>query len=177
MIDFIEVYDDVLSSNQCKEIIEYIDSKELVKGTFYGAAIDPEIKDCWQVPSVRFSRKIVPSVYLKRVLDECVERYWSTHSQIKNLSAWGLDNGYNLQKYNPGQAYFKSHCENANKRSHRMLVWTVYLNTVTDGGGTYYENYDRTLDAVEGRCVLWPPYWTHHHNGIVSNTQTKYIAT
>ena len=48
---------------------------------------------------------------------------------------------------------------------------------VRDGGGTYFENYDRTIDAVEGRCVIWPAYWTHFHNGVVSNTQTKYIAT
>ena len=58
-----------------------------------------------------------------------------------------------------------------------MLVWMIYLNTVTDGGGTYYENYDRIIDAVEGSCVIWPAYWTHCHKGIVSNTQTKYIAT
>ena len=58
-----------------------------------------------------------------------------------------------------------------------MLVWMLYLNTVTDGGGTYFHNYDRITDAVEGRVVLWPPYWTHCHHGVVSNTQTKYNAT
>ena len=58
-----------------------------------------------------------------------------------------------------------------------MLVWTVYLNTVTDKGGTYYQNFNRTVKAKEGRLVIFPPYWTHRHKGVVSKTQTKYIAT
>ena len=59
----------------------------------------------------------------------------------------------------------------------RVLVWMFFLNTVTDGGGTYFSSYDLTVDAVEGRLVIWPAYWTHCHKGIVSKSQTKYIAT
>ena len=51
-----------------------------------------------------------------------------------------------------------------------------YLNDVPDGG-TNFPTYNITTDAVEGRLVLWPPYWTHAHQGIVSHTQVKYIAT
>mgnify|MGYP001253549513 FL=1 len=51
-----------------------------------------------------------------------------------------------------------------------------YLNDVPDGG-TNFPTYNMTTDAVEGRLVLWPPYWTHAHHGIVSHTQVKYIAT
>ena len=59
----------------------------------------------------------------------------------------------------------------------RVLAWMFYLNTVTDDGGTYFDNYDLTLNAVEGRCVIWPAYWTHMHRGIVSKTESKYIVT
>ena len=50
-------------------------------------------------------------------------------------------------------------------------------NTVKDKGGTFFSNYSRTVDAVEGRCVIWPADWTHFHKGIPSPTETKYIAT
>ena len=56
------------------------------------------------------------------------------------------------------------------------MAWTIYLNTVEDGG-TYYNEYDKTIDAVEGRLVIFPAFWTHTHQGIISNTKTKYIAT
>ena len=59
----------------------------------------------------------------------------------------------------------------------RMLVWMIYLNTVTDAGGTYFSNHKKTTDAVEGRVVIWPAFWTHFHKGIPSLTQVKYIAT
>ena len=69
------------------------------------------------------------------------------------------------------------HCENADPiTSNRILAWMFYLNTVKDGG-TYFENYDLSMEAVEGRLVIWPAYWTHFHKGIVSKTETKYIAT
>ena len=51
------------------------------------------------------------------------------------------------------------------------------MNTVTDQGGTHFTNYDVTTDAVEGRLVIWPAYWTHTHHGVMSPSQTKYIAT
>ena len=61
--------------------------------------------------------------------------------------------------------------------ANRILAWMFYLNTVTDGGGTYWDNYDLTMNAVKGRLVIWPAYFTHFHKGIVSKTETKYIAT
>ena len=52
----------------------------------------------------------------------------------------------------------------------------LYLNTEPDGG-TYFDNFELEMDAVEGRLVIWPAYWTHFHRGIISETETKYIAT
>ena len=57
------------------------------------------------------------------------------------------------------------------------MAWMIYLNTVTDEGGTYFDSYDKTLEAKEGRLVIWPAFFTHTHKGVVSKTQTKYIAT
>jgi hypothetical protein len=171
--DFIEVYDNALSSKQCKEIIEYINKQELIHGT-YGRGL---VKEFWNVPDMDLSKILSVNVYLNRSLKECVGKYLTIHPQIKRLSEWRPDKNYNLQKYDVGQSFSQIHCENDGHRLNRMMVWMFYLNTVSDGGGTYFENYDRTLNAVEGRCVIWPAYWTHFHKGIVSNTQSKYIAT
>ena len=51
-----------------------------------------------------------------------------------------------------------------------------YLNNVNDGG-TRFTNFNIDIEAIEGRLVLWSPYWTHIHHGIISSTKTKYIAT
>jgi hypothetical protein len=52
-----------------------------------------------------------------------------------------------------------------------------YLNSIKDQGGTHFDQHNKTLKAKEGRLVIWPAYWTHFHRGVVSKTETKYIAT
>lgn len=179
--DFIEVYDGVLEPSQCKELREYIDSQELDKGLvgIRGniAGYRKDIKDVYQVADTFFSNETWVEDYLLRPLIEFTSEYVKTHPQIDRIDHWEVYNNYNLQKYDPGMCYWGEHCEQATAKSTRMLVWMIYLNTITEGGGTYFGNYDRTLDAVEGRLVIWPAYWTHMHRGVVSNTQTKYIAT
>ena len=85
---------------------------------------------------------------------------------------------YNIQKYDPCGGYPVLHHENEGGQVvKRVMAWMIYLNTVTDKGGTYFAYYNKTIKAKEGRLVIWPAYFTHPHKGIVSKTQTKYIAT
>jgi prolyl 4-hydroxylase len=111
-------------------------------------------------------------------LNSELEIYKKKFPDLDLISNWGLREKFNLQRYYPGEGYFGWHCEHNPLNpvlSSRVIAWTTYLNTVDDGG-TEYRNFG-TVDAVEGRCVFWPAYWTHFHRGIVSNTKTKYIAT
>ena len=96
---------------------------------------------------------------------------------LNDISQFGNDMVYNIQRYYPNQGFFKEHCEQFCKTYSRVLAWTLYLNDVEDGGETYYTYYDLKVKAREGRLVIFPAYWTHAHKGIVSKTETKYIAT
>ena len=191
--DFIEVFDGSLSTEECKYIIDYIDNKELIRGGFNASTrtpgvveniVDPTEKDCWQVEHTYLTKgsddesKIISGM-LMQVLRKTSIAYGKIHPECEQVIPWHPYEGYNMQKYDPGQAYHGLHCENYGDPigTQRCLVWMIYLNTVNDKGGTYFSNYNRTLDAVEGRCVIWPAYWTHFHKGIPSPTETKYIAT
>ena len=184
MQDFIEIYDNSLTSYQCKEMIDMMNDEDLTPGTC-GSGDDgrPEVrkdvKDSQDV-SGRFSAHITHPITINLVnsLQKGVDLYVKKHPQLSNLADWDAVDDYNFQKYNPAQGYFGNHCENESPaHMARVAVWMIYLNTVTEGGGTRFDNYDRVVDAVEGRLVIWPAYWTHHHHGIVSKTQTKYIVT
>jgi prolyl 4-hydroxylase len=61
--------------------------------------------------------------------------------------------------------------------SRRQLVYMLYLNTVTDGGGTEFIHQKIITNAEKGKLVIWPADFTHLHRGIVSPTEIKYIAT
>ena len=176
--DFIQVFDNVLTSDQCKNITKYLDSQEKILGKVGSNELNLKIKECWEVYGDFSNPNWVDSLLMEK-LTEYVPLYRSMHPELDNhVAGWRLDPRYNMKKYDPGKGYYGKHCEAESVSSaFRMLVWMFYFNTVTDKGGTIFDNYDKIIDATEGRLVIWPSYWTHIHRGIVSNTQTKYIAS
>ena len=133
------------------------------------------LKDSWDITLNFDNRDIKVNEIILESLCNCLDLYVNKHPQLNLIPKWRYHPFYNLQKYDPNQAYHSLHCVEDTLETKRMMAWMFYLNTVTDGGGTYFDNYDLTMDAVQGR--IWPAYWTHMHKGIVSQTETKYIAT
>ena len=197
MKNFIETYDNALSQEECEYIIDYMNTDNKLEPGMVASGVKPHLKDSWDI-TLNFDNKDITvespetvvidftdtTIKVNEIILEslcnCLDLYVNKHPQLNVIPKWRYHPFYNLQKYNPNQAYHSLHCENTGGyfvETKRMMAWMFYLNTVTDGGGTYFDNYDLTMDAVQGRCVIWPAYWTHMHKGIVSQTETKYIAT
>ena len=180
MEDFICVYDNVLSTEECHSIINWFESStDLHTVGTSAAGINKKVKDSTDITCIMNSTVPISELIYKS-LHQSFKNYIKNFKILDNLEKFVLDPVYNMQRYYPNQGYFREHCENAggkHKDSMRVLAWTLYLNDVTDGGGTRYTLLNKNIDAVEGRLVLFPAYWTHAHHGIVSPTQTKYIAT
>ena len=198
MKNFIEGYVNALTSEECKTIIDYMNEEvELEPGKVKEPNTGEDIVSKGMKDSLDVQMNLLEdetwngsmdnyiseeTSFVNRTilasLSKCISLYTKKHPQMNNIDFWQVDPYYNLQKYEPGQAFHETHCENASKvTSHRVLAWMYYLNTIKDGGGTQFDNYEIAVDAVEGRCLIWPAYWTHFHHGIVSKTETKYIAT
>ena len=114
-----------------------------------------------------------------RELEKCVPKYIELYPETNEAEKWSICRyGTQIQRYNPGGAYFREHFERAaGVYSDRFLVYMTFLNDVTDGGGTYFKYQDLEVKAEKGLTIMWPTDFTHTHKGIVSHTQTKYIAT
>ena len=197
-MNFIETYDNALTSEMCKKIIDFFDfaPPEIKKeGETYltkrnlevesyvdwisskGLQVDKKkVKESTDI-TMNFNQQTEPDQIIASAIHTCIEKYKEKHVEIDNIAIWSLTHNYNIQKYKPTQGYHLPHCECADGGSTRILAWMIYLNTVTDKGGTRFTNYDIITDAVEGRLLIWPAYWTHTHHGVASPTQTKYIAT
>ena len=192
-MNFIEIYDNALTKEECQFTIGYMNGNDivhypdgsnnnLIRGLCGNEVIDTSIKDSFDRRMVfgytsnsSVANRVNGIVY--DAIGKYINDYKEKYPELEEIPKWQLHEIYNIQKYNKGGGYFALHCENNGGSNERMLAWMVYLNTVTDGGGTYFSNYDLTINAVEGRLVIWPAYWTHHHKGIVSHTQEKYIST
>ena len=183
--DFIGIYDNAISSYNCKEIIKWFETNPVKRGSVMfedgSGTIDTRLKSDWEVEDsykTLFSNNSFVDIIIRDALIKYTPVYRESYPSVDNIDPWNVCNIYNIQKYDPGDGYHALHCENCNEATlHRVMAWMIYLNTVTDEGGTYFRCYDKILEAKEGRLVIWPAYFTHEHCGVVSKTQTKYIAT
>mgnify|MGYP001185854795 CR=1 FL=1 len=134
-----------------------------------------------------FTQKKSTDIVLKRreytlfedALQTCLKDYMNEYPSSKAVSHWDLSSTFRIQRYLPGEGYFVEHCEHQGPGDgdKRILAWMVYLNDITDGGYTNFPNQKRRFQPRRGDVLIWPAYFTHTHHGIVSKTQTKYIAT
>ena len=182
--DFIGIYDNAISSYNCKKIIKWFETEPLRRGTVMykdgTGRIDTRVKSDWEVDPYKtiFTNNTLVDIIIRDTLIKYTPVYRETYPCVDKVDPWNVCSVYNIQKYDPGDGYHALHCESCNSATvHRVMAWMIYLNTVTDEGGTYFSAYDKTLEAKEGTLVIWPAFFTHTHKGVVSKTQTKYIAT
>ena len=88
------------------------------------------------------------------------------------------DIGYAVQRTGPGEFYHWHIDGGSHELSHRQLVAIWYLNDVAGSGGETEFRYQAvTVTPEEGKLVLFPPFWTHEHRGVLLERGVKYIAT
>ena len=120
-----------------------------------------------------------PLKYLVDTIEENIGKYIFKHEvAFQNMDDFRLETLFNMQRYEPGEAFYGWHCERAGlPASARVLAWMAYINTINNGGGTqfYYQNHIEQPE--QGKLLIWPTDWTHMHRGIPSLTETKYIFT
>lgn len=117
--------------------------------------------------------------HLVKTIEKNVSDYiFKFQTAFQKLDDFRLDTTFNLQRYEPGEAFYGWHCERAGlQASSRLLVWMVYLNTINDGGGTQFYHQSYTEKPEQGKLLIWPVDWMYLHRGISSPTETKYIFT
>jgi hypothetical protein len=165
----------------CDELIAYFnESAGKVRGQVGSGQVDPAIKDSTDL-QLQHDRFNDPPVfrYLNNLTAVCQE-YIQKYQGAAALDAWGISENVNIQHYAPGGGYKTWHCERWGRdmpAAARHLVFMTYLNDVTDAGGTEFLYQGITVQPRKGLTLIWPADWTHHHRGVVSPTQEKYIIT
>jgi len=83
-----------------------------------------------------------------------------------------------IQRTKPSGGYHEWHCEQMGfSASSRILVWTVYLNDIDDGGETEFLYQSTRVKPKKGSVCFFPASYTHTHRGNPPLKEDKYIAT
>lgn len=165
----------------CDALVEYFNDSPLkVVGQIGEGTVNKEAKDSVDL-HLDYDRLSDPPVfaYLSHLTRAC-EKYVEKYQGSAALDAWGIAEQVNIQHYAPGGGYRIWHCERWGKgmpSAARHLVFMTYLNTVSDAGGTEFLYQGITVQPKKGLTLIWPADWTHHHRGVVSPTEDKYIIT
>ena len=100
------------------------------------------------------------------------------------LDAYGINDfefcPLKIQKTLPSQGYHTWHIDHSNSSmydAYRALVFSIFLNTIEEGGETEFLHQSIRVKPVKGRCVIWPAGFPYVHRGNPPLKDTKYIIT
>lgn len=164
----------------CDELIDHFERNdrkrpgEILRG--HESLILKDVKDSIDLP---LSPNDGVSLRYLEIMQTAVEEYKKKYVWSNMTAAWRIE-AVNLQKYNPGGAYFEWHFERMSSNyidGGRHLVFMTYLNDVTDAGETEFFYQNVKVKPQKGLTLIWPVDWTHTHRGCPSLTETKYIVT
>ena len=175
--DHILVLKQFVPKNECEKLIKNFESSpEKEDGKFGLSLTDYSIKKCTEL-WYSFYCEEKDRNCVNEYLPLAFKKYNEKYSLHKTLDPLCVADFFKVQKYLPFEGFFNLHCENVRYNSVRVLAWMIYLNDVTDGGYTEFPHQEKKFQPRVGDLLIWPAYFTHKHRGIISKTQTKYIAT
>lgn len=183
-MNFIEIYDNALPSEDCDRLIKKFESPSTPKfeGCVYidgERKVDHTHKRSKEVEQCTFGSKSnvimsIGSLILPHLV-HCLDQYKNKYNGLCiDVSPWTIEDGFTFKKFEGEESRYKRwHCEHTSGYpSSRLGVWMFYLNNAE---GTEFK-YQNNIRAKKGRCVIWPAFWTHIHRG-APNKGTKYIIS
>ena len=174
-MNFIEIYDDALSSENCDKLIEYFNKSPTGEGMVGRGIINHLGKKSIELDNSYFTSHEIIFRLISPILQEYIDKYIEKYVTLNYMEKWCLDDGFTLKKFEGEDDGFKAwHTEHCISFPKRILVWMFYLNDAQSG--TEFYNYP-DIESKKGRLVIWPAGWTHYHKGETPNKGLKYIMS
>ena len=185
--DFIGVYDGYIPDQACDEAIELFNkyqefNKVFSRFTSEGATQDrKDDKQLFCTGDVLTDQEFnVNTLKLLMINFDMALRHYYTETNVKKYTAEDIITDHvKIQKTLPAQGYHVWHVEHAAERdmAKRVLVYSIYLNTVEEGGETEFLYQSQRVQPVKGRIVIWPAGFPYVHRCNPPLKGEKYILT
>ena len=193
--DFIGIYDNILSSDRCQNIISWFEfcvqndivhSSALDMGRrfrddqalFVPTDIRPEDIQHVQAQQNEMNQHALKPELARDIwmaIDRCFFHY---------VREYGLDDMplapffLKLHRVPEGGGYHVFHSEkDSYGTQERILVFHLTLGAPDEGGETEFIFQKKRYPAVPGRLLIWPSQFTHRHRGNLVLRGTKYYCT
>jgi len=111
---------------------------------------------------------------LKKSFDN-IWNYADLYGKEKNI-AFSFMEDMQVLHYKDSHNFYKSHADDG-PHTNRVFSALVYLNDVSKGGETYFNNFDLAITPSEGRLVLFPSNYAYSHEARPPVSGEKYVMS
>ncbi len=183
--NFIGVYDNYITEEQCDNAINLYEKQNVFKKTLnrIGSEQSSILK---KQDQQFFANEGNLDVWWKN-LEALIINFdmaWKHYEKnVGALDSYGQDKLYytslKIQKTLPTEGYHVWHLEHSSgfNNEPRAFVYSVYLNDVEEGGETEFLHFSKRVKPKKGRIVIWPAAFPYVHRGNPPLSGEKYILT
>ena len=183
--NFIGVYDNYITKEECDKAIKLYDSQDKFNKTinrinFEGVSILDKQDQQYFADGNNIEVWWSNLEPLINNFDIAWRNYVRT---VGALKSYGVDAFYytqlKIQKTLPTEGYHIWHIEHGKgfDNEARAFVFTIYLNDVEEGGETEFLHFSKRVKPKTGRIVIWPAGFPYVHRGNPPLSGEKYILT
>lgn len=169
LIDFIKVYNDIITPEICKKIIN-----EYERHSSIAEEHDTEFFKFHQLNLTQTPELKSLGVAVAHSLIPIYEDYFNALG-LRSFVKIDTFEDIRIKKYVKGSDdHFKTHVDVTERKSaSRFCVSIIYLND--NNGLTTFPHHHVEVLPKAGRAVLFPPTWMFPHNGKSPTDNDKYI--
>ncbi|ABA47147.1 2OG-Fe(II) oxygenase superfamily [Synechococcus phage syn9] len=175
--NYIRIWDDVISEDLCKEIIEKFERDPArhnkVNREQRPQFIDYNISDRYEYKDPDW---VQIQLDIQEVFIDYAEKYIDALDVGPDFPARYCFEQYRIKKYSLATDCYKDHVDVQDYNSaRRFLVGFIYLNTPYQGGETRFPKLDLDIKPVTGRMLMFPANWMYRHSGQPVVGSPKYL--
>ena len=187
--NFIGIFPNIASKEYCKKIIDRFEFVKETNSESRGKIYSRENEGISKLKkedstyflgeeNTCFSTDILLFEEFTKIMWKCYNIYAKEYGILEEVALHKISPAIRIQKTEPGQGYHMWHCDNASRNTaSRLVVVSLYLNTIEEGGETEFLYQSIRVSPVEGTLVFFPTGWTHPHRGNPPLKGSKYILT
>lgn len=173
MVEYIKVYENILSPEVCNTLIAYFEENKN-KQEYINNQGTPTFTQ------LNLTQNIKDIGIIHKLLVNLVIQYRNEYYQIFGKNLFPESHAFEeirLKKYNTGgKDRFDTHVDvNDYSSAKRFLSFFWYLNDVDIGGETVFGDF--RIKPKQGKLVVFPPLWMFPHSGNPPISGTKYILS
>jgi hypothetical protein len=180
--DWIGTFDNFLDPKICDFTIDYFEKNKnnLAYNRFQGEHAAHTQKNDLSIGISKNNNWFPEMEKICSAVTECLQIYERETNVIKYCDLNEVFfTDIKIQKTIPTEGYHVWHVEKNYKNllCNRVLVYTVYLNDIDEGGETEFLLMRQRVKPVKGRISIFPAYFPFVHRGNPPLKNEKYIVT